>query len=143
MEHKSTTQLMKILNQVDNDSKIEEYLSELDSSDMPTTFPSYMEKIMEEKHIDKSDLINNSQIERTYGYQILNGRKNAGRNKIIAMCLAAKLNIKETQRALEIAHEGVLYSRDKRDAVIIFAVNHKYNVIKTNQLLKEYNFEEL
>ena len=85
-----------------------------------------------------------SEIDRTYAYQILNGTKpNPGRDKIIKLCIAGELSVKETTRALEIAKAGILYPREKRDAIILFAINNKLSVQDTNMLLDSYDLDIL
>ena len=74
---------------------------------------------------------------RTYAYQILRGPKNPGREKVLALCLAAKMDYEETQRALALADAGKLYSRRKEDSIIIFALEQKLSVLQTNELLYE------
>lgn len=65
--------------------------------------------------------------------------KNPGRDKVLALCLAAQMNYDETQRALVLADVGKLYPRRKRDSIIIFALNQKLTVQQTNELLYAEN----
>lgn len=53
------------------------------------------------------------------------------------------LNLEETQRALSIAKEGKLYSKDKRDSILIYSINKKQTVLDTNNLLFEMGEELL
>ena len=64
-----------------------------------------------------------SNISRNYVYNIINGDRNPGREKIIALCIGAGMNCSEINRALKIAGEGILYAKDPRDARIMIAVN--------------------
>ena len=70
-------------------------------------------------------MIRASLIQRNYAYQILNGTKNPGRDKVLALCIAAHMNYEETQRALALADLGKLYPRRKKDSIIIFALKQK------------------
>ena len=70
-----------------------------------------------------------------YAYQILNGSKNPGRDKTLAICLAAGMDYEETQRALALSDSGKLYPRKKRDSIIIFALHKRLSVQQTNELL--------
>lgn len=74
---------------------------------------------------------------RTYAYQILNGTKNPGRDKILALCIAAGVDYEETQRALALSNMGKLYPRRREDSIIIFALEQKLSVLQTNELLYE------
>ena len=73
----------------------------------------------------------------TDAYQILNGSKNPGREKVLALCIAAGMNYEETQRALTLANLGKLYPRRKEDSIVIFALEHKLSILQTNELLYE------
>ena len=86
-----------------------------------------------------ADLQRKCGIDRNYIYQIMDGSKNAGRDKIIAMSLGAKMSLAECQRALEISKEGILYPKSRRDSVIIYAFNNGMSVMELNGLLEEYN----
>jgi hypothetical protein len=53
------------------------------------------------------------------------------------------MSLIETQRALEISHAGILYPKDERDSVLIYAVEHSLNIRDTNVLLSKYKMPEL
>ncbi|MCR4557028.1 MAG: helix-turn-helix transcriptional regulator, partial [Saccharofermentans sp.] len=96
-----------------------------------------------EKGMSTADMQKKSGIDRTYIYQIMDGSKNPGRDKIIAMAVACKMTLPECQRALEIAQEGILYAKNRRDSLIIYAIGKKMNIAEINGLLDEYKFEPL
>ena len=56
--------------------------------------------------------------------------------------IAAHLTIEETQTLLKYAGEGKLYARDARDGMVIHALNHKLDIWKTNELLREMDLPE-
>lgn len=138
-----TTDLFDKLNSVQGTRELNNYIKSLDDDRVIPTFAGYISYIVEERGLSKSEVISRSLIERTYGYQIMNGVKNAGRDKIISLCLAAKLSLEEIQRGLEIAKEGILYPRDPRDSVIIYAANNGYSVRQLNSFLTESGFDIL
>lgn len=102
------------------------------------TFIDYFFSLPEVQAKERSDIVKNSLIERTYCYQILNGRKlRPGRDKIIALCRAAECSLLKMRWALRIANEADLYVKNKRDVIISFAINRNFSVHKTNELLEE------
>ena len=139
---KETTELLNILKNAKDMDSLDSYLSSLDDRH-PESLSSYLKQIIKEKAVKPSEIIRKSRIERTYFYQILNGRKNPGRDKIIAIALALELSLEETQRMLEISKEGVLYAKSKRDSILIFAINRRYSLIDTNELLDQHRESEL
>lgn len=136
MTNKNTSELLSVLNSIDNYKSLKNYISN-DLSAEELTISEYLCDFCNKKNISKSSLILNADIDRTYGYQILNGSKNPSRNNIIKLCLALKLSLEETDRALTIAKEGKLYPKVIRDTFFIFAINNKLSVVDTNILLEE------
>ena len=143
MEQKSTGQLDDILSSAKTTADLLKFVqSEL--QDVPTlTFCGYMGQMIHEHRLKKSDVIAQSGIQRNYGYQILNGQKSPGRDKVIALCAGAGLDIAQTQRALQLARVNELYSRRKRDAILIFAMQRGYSVMEINELLLELDEDAL
>lgn len=135
MYDKTTNKLLGILKEANCLEKLESYVNM--NLDKNLTFETYMNNMFIIKSLDKSEVISASGLSRTYGYQLLQGARNPGRDKIICLCLGAKFDFLETQKALTVAKEGVLYSRNRRDAIIIFAIENNYSVIDTNELLLE------
>lgn len=139
---KTTHELSETLNATHSRSALDNYISNLSHHSAWSGFSDYFNTLPAVKEIPQTELISRSGIDRTYGYQILNGtKKNPGKDKILRFALAAGITLEETQRALEIAGVPVLYSRNRRDAVIIFSLNRHLNVIDTNVLLDYFNEE--
>ncbi|MCH4287241.1 MULTISPECIES: hypothetical protein [Bacillota] len=107
------------------------------------SFVDYINQLMIDKNLEKSDIIRDSQIPRTYAYQIFQGSKQAGRDKVIQLAFAMKLDLDETNRFLTIAHHNHLYAKQQRDAIIIFAISKGYDLMQTNELLDEFHHELL
>ena len=108
------------------------------------TIQSYFEDYMADHGLSKKDLVKNSLLDRTYGYQILSGLRQPSRDKILALCLSAGMSFHEIQRALEIAKAGILYPKDPRDAAIILCIhNQLYKVSDVNMYLDQKGFEPI
>jgi len=105
----------------------------------------YLNQYMASHSLETSDVIKRSRLDRFYANQILNGtKKNPGRDKLIPLCLSMGMDLEETNRALKISKAGTLYSKDRRDAVIIMCINRKiFDVLKVNELLYENGLEPL
>ncbi len=141
-EIKKTSDIDKILENVSSISQLEDYLGNLPIPEFKS-IGDYLEYMLEAKGLEKAQVIKDSDIQRNYGYQIFSGVKQPGRNKLIALALAMELTLEETQRGLLIAKEGTLYSKDKRDSIIIYSINKKQTVLDTNNLLFELGEELL
>lgn len=135
--NKDTEELAKKLNKLDSSDKLNEFLEkELDVR--AKDFKTYITDIINLKGMTITDLRKRSLIDRTYIYQIMDGRKKPGRDKVVAMCIACNLDLEETQKALMYSGNSELYVKSRRDSIIIFAINNRLNVISTNDLLAKY-----
>lgn len=137
MANLTTDELLKILRSTRSESKLKEYTNNLENQPSYSSFSEYMCAFIKKHQLFESDVIKASEISRTYAYQILNGSKNPGREKVLALCIAAGMNYEETQRALTLANLGKLYPRRKEDSIVIFALEHKLSILQTNELLYE------
>lgn len=80
---------------------------------------------MDEKGVTRAELINRLNLDRNYGYQLLNGTRNPRRNHLIQIGLLLGLDIEQFQRLLKTAKKKPLYVRDLFDAKVFYAVKHK------------------
>lgn len=132
---KTTNELLEMLSSMNSKASLQDFSSELTPSEKNISFSAFLSKKIQEKELSPARLWENSQIQRNYGYQILNGTKLPGRDKVIALCLSLALSLEETQRALSLANAGALYARRKRDSILIFSLEKGLSVIDTNMLL--------
>ncbi|MEE3472219.1 MAG: XRE family transcriptional regulator, partial [Butyrivibrio hungatei] len=84
-----------------------------------------------------------SSLERSYYYQIMKGTRSPGRDKVLRLCLAAELTLRQTTRALELSGNAPLYPKNRRDIILTVAINQKAGVIDANLLLSKYGEEPL
>lgn len=104
-------------------------------------FPSYIKELMNEHNIKPRELIVQLNMEKSYFYQILKGRRAPGRDFLIKLAFVLKLNLDETQRLLKIANRQPLYPRVKKDAAAIYAISHKMNYEKYEELIDSLEVE--
>ena len=85
-----------------------------------------------------AQVIERSQIERTYGHQLFNGTRRPSRDKVLQLALGLGLSVDETQRLLRAAGKSQLYPRLKRDAVILYALQKKLPILTVQENLTKY-----
>lgn len=98
-------------------------------------FPTYMKQVMDEKNVKPRELIIQMNMEKSYFYQILKGRRAPGRDFLIKFAFLLRMNLDDTQRLLKIANRQPLYPRNKKDAAAIYAITHKLNYKRYEELL--------
>lgn len=143
MEDSTTSNLAKILSNIDSAREMEEYMALSKVADSLQTFPDYFRSLDAVQEMDSGELIRNSGLERSYYYQVMKGTRRPGRDKVLRLCLAAGFNLKETTRALELSGNAVLYPRKRRDIILTVAVNQMADVDDTNLLLFKYGEKPL
>ena len=137
-----TGDLLNKLTSTDSPEDLDLYLEQIRDK-YPKDLSSYVKTILSEKSMSTADMQKKSGIDRTYIYQIMDGSKNPGRDKIIAIAIACEMTLAECQRALEIAQEGILYAKSRRDSLIIYAINKKLTIMELNALLDEHGLPVL
>ena len=143
MKDSTTSNLARILSKIDSTNEMEQYLEIPQVADGYKSFAEYFQSLDAVRKMDRGDLIRNSGLERSYFYQVMKGTRSPGRDKVLRLCLAAGLNLRETTRALELSGNAVLYARNRRDIILTVAVNQMADVDDTNLLLFRYGEKPL
>ncbi len=138
---KTTEELLEILK---SKKSIDDYFKNEIDELIFSSLAEYLELLLNEKKLKKSDVIKKSNIDKNYAYQIFNGNKNnPSRDKMIMLSIGMGLNVLETRKLLKIAKASDLYPRNPRDSVIIYCLNKGSDLIEVNELLSDYNLELL
>ena len=143
MEASTTSNLAKVLKNIDTAQEMEQYMELPEVMNSCQSFPEYFRSLPGVREMDTGELIRSSGLERSYYYQVMKGTRSPGRDKVLRLCLAAGLNLKETTRALELSGNAVLYPRKRRDIILTVAVNQMADVDDTNLLLFKYGEKPL
>lgn len=108
-------------------------------------FSSYMRSKFREKGISQKDAFKRANISEGYGYKIISQeKKTAQRDVILRLCLALRMSIDETQKALMLGGFSILCINYRRDVVIMVAINnHFFSIEEVNKFLTKYGEEML
>ena len=96
---------------------------------------AFFDELLNQTGQKKSEIIRKANLSRTYGYQIMEGRRLGKRDYYLLISIAMSLALKTTQRMLAVTHCGALHPLIKRDAAIIFAINHGYDNEETYEFM--------
>lgn len=91
---------------------------------------------LNESGVSIAAFANASMISQSFAYQVVSGTRKPGRNTLICIAFALKFDMDQTQRLLAIAQKGALYPRIRRDAAILYALEHGYSLPQTEELLQ-------
>ncbi|MDR0346902.1 MAG: XRE family transcriptional regulator [Coriobacteriales bacterium] len=103
----------------------------------------FFDQLFLENGMQRSTVIRDANISRTYGYQLMDGTRIGKRDYYLSIAFAMKLDVRMTQRMLSVTNCSRLYPLIKRDAAIIFALNHGYDNIRLYEFLLELGLAPL
>lgn len=138
---KDTNELLKELQQF---STFQQFYDENQVQLSSVSLSDYLEALVEEKHLNKADIVENSEMSEVYAYQILSGiRKNPKREKVLSLAIGMRLTCEEIQQLLKTTGYAPLYAKNPFDAIVIYGVTKGLGVVEINNLLFEYEQETL
>ena len=100
----------------------------------------YLQQLLAERGLLQPAVVREAQLNPTFGYQVFMGKRGAGRNTVLQIAFAMGLTPRETNRALQAAGANELYPKNRRDAIIIYCLQHSVGLMKANEVL--YGFGE-
>ncbi len=128
----------ELLEELRNRPDLRSFVEEKDLSE--DSFADCLNKFLNEKKLERKDIIHTTNLNETHVYQMFSGQRNASRNKVLQIALALKLNLKQVNQLLHSAGVSSLYCKDRRDAIIIYCIENSYDLQKTDDEL--FRFEE-
>ena len=136
-----TEELDKVLDGVSSEEQLQEYLDCYTNKE-GYGFCQYFNEYLAEHDVVHAEVIADSNLDKDYATQITNGtRRNPGRDKALALCIAAGMKKDEINRALKLLNISPLYSRNKRDSVLLLCINKEIRkVIYINLELERLGF---
>jgi len=103
----------------------------------------FFDELFLQTGLSRSAVIRDANISRTYGYQIMDGTRIGKRDYYLAIAFAMRLDLTTTQRMLAVTSSGALHALIKRDAAIIFAINHGYDNLELYEFFMQLSLAPL
>ena len=128
---------------LENTKSIGSYLKRNEANMIPRSLPEHLRMLLKQKGMRRADVARGSLLDRKYIYQIFDGTKTPSRDKLVAMAFGLRLSVEEAQTMLKLSESRELYVRDRRDAIILFALQRNMSIFETNDLLYEYGYPVL
>ena len=114
---------------------LDRFLSENQDSFFETSFADLLQALFEKKNISKATLAKKAGISTVYLYQIFSGERNPSRNRILCLCFGLSASLDEAQNLLKHSGYAQLYTKSRRDAIIIFGLTHNMTLDEVNDRL--------
>lgn len=139
--NKTTSELLELLK---DEKNIFKFVND-EKDNMVLDAPcDLLQKIVESKNLSKKEVIEKSNLDKTYAYQIFSGVKShPSRDKIIMLGFGMNATTKEMQSILKSFCLAELYVRNKRDCAILYSLQKGDSLIDANITLQELNLQIL
>lgn len=145
-EEKSTYEVEELLSNM-KPAELGSFYKENKSSmvDDKKAFYYYMKDIAESKNIMFKEMYLFAGVSESYGEKIIRMEKHTkNRDLIIRLCIAGHFSLVEINKALKLYGMNPLYSKDKRDACLIVAVNNRiYDLYEIDNILEKQGLQIL
>lgn len=122
---------------------IEDFLTRNKEHLLTRSLSEHLNALLEQKRLSRADVVRRSLLDRTYVYQIFSGEKTPSRDKLIAIAFGLCLSDDETQKMLKLSGNRELYTKDERDVIILFALQHRNSIMEANDLLNNRSLKTL
>ena len=101
-------------------SSPDEYLAEGETMDR--SLSDYLFDLLRERGIKRADVVRASGLHQTVVYDIFSGKSYPGRDNAIILAFGLGCDLVETQRLLRLAGVSELWSKVRRDAIVIWSI---------------------
>lgn len=123
----------ELLERLLNASSPEAYLAQGDTVDR--TLSDYLNQLLASRGLRRSAVARSSGINPTVVYDIFAGKSRPGRDHAIMLALGLRCTLKECQRLLRLAGVAELWCKVRRDAIVIWCVEHGLTRVETDDEL--------
>lgn len=100
------------------------------------SFSEYLWVLLNERRMKRSDLVRESGLNATVVYDIFSGKSRPGRDHAIMLSIGLNCDLRETQRLLRLAGVSELWCKQRRDAIIIWCIEHGFDLAATDDELQ-------
>ena len=140
MVDKTTSELQQELMEQPN---IKAYLHNNQSFFSKIELLELLETLLKQSRLTKAEIARRSGMSDVYLYQVLSGRRNPSRDRLLSLCVGLGASLEETQQVLRRGGWAQLYPRLRRDAILIHGLVHRHELRRINDTLFAENEKTL
>ena len=131
----------ELLDRLISSPDIQSYLDQDSTSNQTLTV--FLETLREANNMKRSVLARESGLNATVVYDIFSGKSRPGRDHAIMLSIGLNCDLRETQRLLRLAGVSELWCRQRRDAIIIWCIEHGFDLTATDNELQRLGEQPL
>lgn len=117
-EHLTEDLLMRLLAASSPDDYLEEGFT------AERSLAGYLHEVLAAKRLKRADVYRASGLNSTVVYDAFSGKSCLGRDNALMVAFGLGCTLRETQRLLKLAGAAELYPKVRRDAIIIWCIDH-------------------
>lgn len=140
MKRKSTKELNRELSAAPD---LKRFLEDNWEQFQEAGFQELLQELFHNAGISKATLAKRAETSEVYLYQIFSGTRTPSRDRVLCLCFGLSATLEQAQELLRIGGMAQLYSKNRRDAVIMYGLTHRVELSKVNDLLFAENEETL
>lgn len=129
-----TEELLRLLRRANS---FEQFWQENGDKLTDIRLPEMFALLLDAHQLTRQQVIEGANLERSSGYQIFCGTRHPRRDTLLRIAIAMRLMLNETQQLLRVAQLGELYAKNRRDAVIIYCLEHRLDLIEAELMLEK------
>lgn len=103
----------------------------------------YLSELLETKELKRVDVVRGAGLNETFGYQIFMGTRQASRDNLLKLAFALGCTLREANRLLKAGGVNELYCKERRDAILIYALDHGMTRQEVDEALYSFGEETL
>lgn len=116
-------------------TSLEEYLDSHADMFRPDGVSLALEQMMQQSGLSKAELARRAVTSEVYLHQVLSGRRNPSRDRLLCFCLAMKSGLGQVQQLLMTGGYSALLTTSKRDVVLLYCLAKHKSILETNEYL--------
>ena len=122
---------------------LDRFLSENQDIFLSGNILELLNALFQKRNISKAALAKQSGMSEVYLHQVFSCRRNPSRSRLICLCFGLSATLDETQELLKQGGFAQLFPKNRRDAIIIFALSHHMTLFEANDKLFTENLDTL
>lgn len=140
-EHKrSTDDLLEVI----KNNSLDKTIEEIQGEQIDISLREYLNSILQKRGLKPADVMKKTGLNKSYFYALLDGTKtNPSRDVLIRLCFGFEMPLDEAQIFLKTFGAAMLYARNRRDSIIIHAIENKLSVMQCDCNLYDYSQKSL
>lgn len=122
---------------------LDQFLSDNEENFINNSVCELLSLLFRKRNISKATLAKRSGMSEVYLHQVFAGRRNPSRSRLLCLCFGLQTTVEETQELLKQRGFARLYTKNRRDAIILYGILNGQDLFAVNDKLFAENEESL